>query len=99
MGGEEEKVVHEEDRNSLPSDSEKYKEGSHKYEEFYIEDNSETHSTLEIKQRESNDGCLNYEILPTYGFSHLYVGDIKIISKNVAAIQLYHECKYEDLVA
>ena len=86
MGGKEEKVVHEEDRNSLPSDFEKYKEASHKYEEFYIEDNFETHSTLEMKQRESNDGCLNYERLPTYGFSHLYVGDIEIRSENVAAI-------------
>ena len=33
VGGEEEKVVHEEDRNSLPSVSEKYEEKSHKYEE------------------------------------------------------------------
>ena len=98
MSGEEEKVVHEEDRNSLPSDSEKYKEGSHKYEEFYIEDNSETHSTLEIKQRESNDGCLNYEGIPTNGFSHLYVGDIEIKSENVAAIKISHENKYEYLV-
>ena len=32
LGGEEEKVVHEQDRNSLPRDSEKYEETSHKYE-------------------------------------------------------------------
>ena len=30
--GEEEEVVHEEDKNSLPSDSEKYEEISHEYE-------------------------------------------------------------------
>ena len=59
VGGEEEKLVHEEDRNSLPSDSEKYEETSHKYEEASIENNEdhfETHSTLEMKQREYNDG-------------------------------------------
>ena len=32
-----EEVVHEKDRNSLPSDSEKYEETSHEYEEFSIE--------------------------------------------------------------
>ena len=37
VGGEEEKVVHEEDRNSLPSDFEKYEETSHEYEEVSIE--------------------------------------------------------------
>ena len=74
--GEVEEVVHEEDRNSLPSDSEKYEETSHKYEEVSIEnteDHFETHSTLEMKQRECNDGCLNYEGVPTNGFSHIYV--------------------------
>ena len=79
--GEVEEVVHEEDRNSLPSDSKKYEETSHEYEEFSIEnteDNLETHSTLEMKQTESNDGCLSYEGVPTDGFSHLYVGDIEI---------------------
>ena len=63
IGGVEE-VVHEEDINSLPSDSKKYEETSHEYEELSIEnieDNFDTHSTLEMKQRESNDGCLNYE--------------------------------------
>ena len=79
--GEVEKVLHQEDRNSLPSDFEKYEENLHEYEEVYIEnteDHFKTHSTLEMKQRESNDGCLNYERLPTYGFSHLYVGDVDI---------------------
>ena len=50
MGGEEEKVVHAEDRNSLPSVYEKYEETSHKYEEVSIEnaeDNFEKNSTLE----------------------------------------------------
>ena len=50
--GELEEVVHEEDQNSLPNDSEKYEETSHEYEEVSIEnteDNFETHSTLEMK--------------------------------------------------
>ena len=65
--GEVEEVVHEEDINSLPSDSKKYEETSHKYEEFFIENterNFETHATLEMKQRASTDGCLNYEGVP-----------------------------------
>ena len=33
--GEVEEVLHEEDRNSLPSDSEKDEETSHEYEEVY----------------------------------------------------------------
>ena len=41
---------------------------------------------------------MNYEGVPTDGFSHLYVGDIEIRSENVAAIQLYHEHKDEELV-
>ena len=52
-----------------------------------------------MKQRESNDGCLNYEGVPTDGFSHLYVGDIEIRSENVAAIQISNEHKDEYLVA
>ena len=52
-----------------------------------------------MKQRESNDGCLNYEGVPTDGFSHLYVGDIEIRFENVVAIQISHEHKDEDLVA
>ena len=77
--GEVEEVVHEEDRNSLPNDSEKYEETLHEYEEFFIEnteDNFETHATLEMKQRASIDGFLNYEGVPTDGCSKLYVGDI-----------------------
>ena len=53
---------------------------------FFIEnteDNFETHATLEMKQRESTDGCLNYE-------------DIEIRFQNVFAIQnsIKHENKY-----
>ena len=79
--GEVEEVVHEEDKNSLPSDSKKYEETSHDHEEFSLEnteDNFETHSTLEMKQREYNDGCLNYEVVPTDGCSQIYLGDIEI---------------------
>ena len=47
----------------------------------------------------STDGCLNYEGVPNDGCSQTYVGDIEIISENVAAIQIYHEHKYEHLVA
>ena len=78
IGGVEE-VLHEYDWNSLPSDSEKYEETSHEYEEVFIEnteDNFETHSTLQMKQRESNVGCLNYEGVPIDGCSHPYLGDI-----------------------
>ena len=52
MGGVEE-LVHEDDLNSLPSDSEKYEETSHEYEEVFIgntKDNFKTHATLEVKQ-------------------------------------------------
>ena len=86
--GEVEEVVHGEDRNSLPSDSEKYEETSHEYEEIYIEnieDNFETHSTLEMKQSESTNGCLNYGV-PTDGCSHLYVRDIEINFEIVSTI-------------
>ena len=81
MGTEEEKEIHEDDQNSVPTDSENYEETSHEYEEVFIkntEDNFETHATLEMKQRESIDGCLNYEGVPTDGFSQLYVGDIEM---------------------
>ena len=73
IGGVEE-VVHEYDQNSLPSDSKKYEETSHEYEEVFIEnteDNFEIHATLEMKQRASTDGCLNYEGVPTVGCSHI----------------------------
>ena len=63
-------VVHEDDKDSIPSVSEKYEETSHESKEVSIEnieDNFETHSTLEMKQRESNDECLKYEEVPTDG--------------------------------
>ena len=52
-----------------------------------------------MKQRASTNGFLNYEGVPTDGFSHLFVGDIEIRSENVAVIQISHERKYEYLVA
>ena len=100
--GEVQEVVHEEDQNSLPSYSDKYKETSHDYEEVSIEnieDNFETHSTLEMKQRESNDGCFNYEGVPTNGCSHLYVGYIDITFDSVAASQNSIKLENEYLVA
>ena len=87
---EEEEVVHEEDWNSLQSDSEKYEDTSHEYEVCsieYNEDDFEMHSTLEMKQRESTDGCLNYEGVTTDGCSQKYVGDIDIIFQNFSASQ------------
>ena len=54
---------------------------------FFVEnteDNFETHATLEMKQRASIDGCLNYEGVPTDGFSQIYVGDIEIRFQNVS---------------
>ena len=36
VGGEAEKALHQEDRMSLPSDSEKYEETSHEYEEVLL---------------------------------------------------------------
>ena len=81
VGGETEKELHYEDRKSLPNEYKKDEETLHEYEEVYIENieyHFETHPTLEMKQRGSNDGCLNYEGLPTDGCSHLYVGDIEI---------------------
>ena len=44
----------------------------------------ETHATLEMKQRASTNGCLNYEGVPTDGFSQIYVGDIEIRFENVS---------------
>ena len=52
-----------------------------------------------MKQRASTDGCLNYEGVPTDGFSQLYVGDIEIRFKNVAASQNSIKDENEDLVA
>ena len=48
----------------------KDEETSHEYEENSIENieyHFETHSTLEMKQRASTDGCLNYEGVPNDG--------------------------------
>ena len=97
VGGEEEKSLHQEDRKSLPNDFEKDDETSHEKEEEYLETieyHYETNSTMDMDQRASTDGCLNYEGFPTNGFSHLYVGDIDIRSENVAAIQISHDHKY-----
>ena len=102
LGGETEKELHSEDQKSLPSDSEKDEEASHEYEEFSIEhteDHFETHSTLEMKQREFTDGCLNYEGVPTDGCSQLYVGDIEIRFQNVAASQISSKLENKYLVA
>ena len=52
-----------------------------------------------MDERASTDGFLNYEGVPTDGFSHPYLGDIEIKSQNVGAIQIYNGKKYEDLVA
>ena len=54
---------------------------------------------MDMDQRESTDGCLNYEGLPTIGCSELYVGDIDIIFENFAAIQNSIKQENEDLVA
>ena len=51
-----------------------------------------------MKQRESNDGCLNYEGVPTDWCSQLYVGDIEIRFQNVAASQNSIKNENEDLV-
>ena len=48
---------------------------------------------MDMDQRASTNGCLNYEGVPNDGFSQLYVGDIEIRSENVAAIQIYDENK------
>ena len=48
---------------------------------------------MDMDQRASTDGCLNYEGVPTDGFSHLYVGDIEINFESVAASQTSIEPK------
>ena len=40
---------------------------------------------MDMDQRASTDGFLNYEGVPTDGCSQLYVGDIEIIFQNVSA--------------
>ena len=52
-----------------------------------------------MDQRASIDGWLNYEGVPTYGCSKLYVGDIEIIFESVSARKSYHKNEYEYLVA
>ena len=44
-----------------------------------IEYHSKTHSTVNMDQRASIDGCLNYEGVPTDGCSQLYVGERSIL--------------------
>ena len=100
--GEVEEVVHEEDRKSLPCDAEKDEDTSHEHEEFSIEnieDHFETHSTLEMKQRASIDGCLKYEGVSTDGCSHLYVGDIEITFETIFASQNSIKHENKDLVS
>ena len=85
--GEVEEVVHEEDQNSLPNYFQKYEETSHEKEEVYLETieyHYETNSNMDMDQRASTDGCLNYEGVPTDGCSQLYIGDIEIRFQNVS---------------
>ena len=49
-------------------------------------------------QRESIDGSLNYERVPTDGCSQLYVGDIDIRFENVSTRQISHRHEDEYLV-
>ena len=72
----------------------KYEETSHEKEEKYaetIEYHSETNSTMDMDQRASTNGCLNYEGVNIDGCSQLYVGDIDIRLENVTTIQSYHK--------
>ena len=52
-----------------------------------------------MKQRESTDGCLNYEVVPTDGFPQLYVDDIDITFESVASRKTSIKHENEDLVA
>ena len=54
---------------------------------------------MDMDQRESTDGCLNYEGVPTIGCSHLYVADIEITFESVAASQTSIRNENEDLLA
>ena len=102
VGGEVEKALHQDDRKSLPNEFEKYEETSYDNEEEYLETikyHSETHSTMDMDQRASTDGCLNCKGVPTDGCSQLYVVDIEIRFENVVTRQISHEHKDEDLVA
>ena len=98
--GEVEEVAHEQDQNLLPSDFEKCEETSHKYEEVFIEnieDHFETHSTLDMKQRASTYGCLNYKGVPTDGCSQFYVGDIEITFEELLQSKLTLNMKIKTL--
>ena len=46
---------------------------------------------MDMDQRASTDGCLNYEGVPINGCSQLYVGDIEIRFENFVARQISHE--------
>ena len=64
-----------------------------------IEYHSKTHSTVNMDQRASIDGCLNYEGVPTDGWSQIYVGGIDIRFQNVYASQNSIKHENEDLIA
>ena len=51
---------------------------------------------MDMDQRASTDGCLNYEKVRTDACSQIYVGDIDIIFQNVYARQnsIKHENEY-----
>ena len=51
-----------------------------------------------MDQRESIDGCLNYEWVHTDGCTQIYVGDIEIRFKNVVTIQISSKHENEYLV-
>ena len=53
---------------------------------------------MDMDQRESTDGCLNYEGVPIDGFSHLYVGDIEVNFESVATSQTSIKPENEYLV-
>ena len=53
---------------------------------------------MDMDQRSSIDGCLNYEGVPADGCSQLYVGDIEIRFENIIAIQCSHKHEDEYLV-
>ena len=102
VGGETKEALHQHDQKSLPRDSKKDEETSHENEEDSLETieyHSVTHSTVDMDQRASIDGCLNYEGVPIDGCSHLYVGEIEITFESVAARQTSIKHENEFLVA
>ena len=54
---------------------------------------------MDMDQRESTDGCLNYEGVPTDWCSLLYVGDIEINFESIVASQNSIKPENEYLVA